>query len=121
MAEDSTSSAGSAPRADTGLLGGTDWPGRATDMVEDVVGAVHDRVVRPLLLVGRAVVYGIVIAAMAAALGILLAIALVRLLDNYAFGHRAWAAEALVGGVITLAGLAAWAYRRPRGANRSEP
>jgi len=88
-------------------------------MVEDVVAAVHDRVVRPLLLAGRAAVFGIVIAAMTLVLGVLLAIAVVRLLDNYAFGHRVWASDALVGGVITVIGLAAWSLRRPRGADRS--
>ena len=103
----------------SGALGGTDWPAKAADMVEDVVSAVHDRVVRPLLLAGRAVVFGIVIAAMTLVLSVLLAIAVVRLLDNYAFGHRVWASDALVGGILTLLGLAAWSFRRPRRADRS--
>ncbi|HLX89590.1 MAG TPA: hypothetical protein VKR22_14190 [Acidimicrobiales bacterium] len=120
--EDAAGTSRSAPAADisaTGAIAGGDWPARAADMVEDVVAAVHDRVVRPLLLAGRAAVFGIVIAAMTLVLGVLLAIAVVRLLDNYAFGHRVWASDALVGGVITVIGLAAWSLRRPRGADRS--
>ena len=117
MTTDDTTSA--TPRSSdstlTGALAGGDWPSKAADMVEDVVGAVHDRVVRPLLLAGRVAVFGIIIGAMALVLGVLLAIALVRLLDNYAFGHRVWASEALVGGIITILGLAAWTFRRPRG------
>jgi hypothetical protein len=62
----------------------------------------------------RAVVFGIVIATMAVVLIALLSIALVRLLDVYAFGGRAWASEALVGALLTVTGLAAWSRRRPR-------
>ena len=98
----------------------TDWPARAADMVDDVVSQVHDRVIRPLLLAARAAVFGIVAGAMALVLGVLLAIAVVRLLDTYAFGHRVWASEALVGGLITAVGLVAWSQRRPRGADKAE-
>jgi hypothetical protein len=99
---------------------GADWPARAADLVEDVVSMAHDRVIRPLLLVARAAVFGILVAAMALAVSILLAIAVVRVLDTYAFGHRVWASEALVGTVITLVGLLAWSRRRARGAERVE-
>ncbi|HZU78458.1 MAG TPA: hypothetical protein VE991_00970 [Acidimicrobiales bacterium] len=93
---------------------GGDWPARVADMVEDVVTGVHDKVVRPLMLVARAVVFGIVAGAMALILAVLIAIAVVRVLDVYAFGHRVWASEALVGGVFTLLGLVAWTLRRSR-------
>ena len=89
-------------------------------MVDEVVSQVHDRVIRPLLLAARAAVFGIVAGAMALVLGVLLAIAVVRLLDTYAFGHRVWASEALVGGVITAIGLLAWSQRRPKGAGKAE-
>jgi hypothetical protein len=56
---------------------------------------------------------------MALVLGVLIAITVVRVLDNYAFGHRVWASEALVGGLITVVGLVAWSLRRPRGADES--
>lgn len=91
-----------------------DWPARTADTIEAAVAAAHDRLVRPLVIGARAVVFGIVIAVTALVLCVLLSIALVRLLDVYAFGGRAWASEALVGAVLSLGGLAAWSRRRPR-------
>lgn len=91
-----------------------DWPAKAADAIEATVNAVHDRVVRPLLLIARAIVFGILVASMAFALSILLSVALVRLLDDYWFSKRVWASEAIVGGAITLIGLGAWSRRRTR-------
>jgi hypothetical protein len=94
----------------------SEWPAKVADTIEDVVGAVHDRVVRPLTLVARGVVFGIIIAVMGIVLSILAAIAVVRLLDVYAFGGRVWASDALLGAVLVLAGAFAWSKRRARGA-----
>jgi len=95
---------------------GADWPAKVADTVDDVVAGVHDKVIRPLMLVARGVVFGIIIAVMALTLSVLGAIALVRVLDVYAFGHRVWASDALVGGLLTLVGAVAWSRRRTRGA-----
>lgn len=92
---------------------GGDFASRAADTVESVVDVVHDRVIRPLLLVARAIVYGIVVLAMVTVVGVVLAIALVRLLDVYAFGGRVWASDALIGLVLCAAGALAWRKRRP--------
>ncbi|MHB8681754.1 MAG: hypothetical protein ACYDA2_06640 [Acidimicrobiales bacterium] len=91
-----------------------DWAARTADTIEQVVDAVHDRVIRPLVIVARALVFGILVSTMVLVLGVLTAIAVVRVLDTYAFGHRVWASEALVGGIFTLFGLLAWALRRSR-------
>jgi hypothetical protein len=80
-----------------------------------VVAAVHDRVIRPLLVVARAIVFGTIVATMALVVSILFSVALVRLLDVYAFGGRVWASDALVGGIFTVGGLVAWTKRRARG------
>ena len=98
--------------APAGPLASTDWPARLADTVEDVVAAVHDRVVRPLLIAARAVVFGILVGAMVVVLAALFSVALVRLLDDYAFGRRVWASDLVVGGALTLAGLLAWSRRR---------
>jgi len=90
------------------------WQTRIVDTVEDTVAAVHDRVIRPLLLVGRAVVFGIIVAAMAFVVSILFAVATVRLLDVYAFRNRVWASDALIGGLLTVGGLVLWTRRRAR-------
>jgi len=95
---------------------GAQWQVKVVDTVDDVVSAVHDRVIRPLLLVARAIVFGIVAAAMALVVSILISIALVRLLDVYAFRGRVWASDAVVGGLLTVGGLLAWTKRRGAGA-----
>lgn len=92
----------------------SDWEAHVADTIESTVTAVHDRVIRPLILAARGIVFGIIVGSMALVLCVLLTVALVRLIDVYAFGHRAWAAEALVGAVMAAVGIAAWSMRRPR-------
>ena len=87
-------------QASTGT--GTDWAAGVAGQIESVVGAVRDRSVRPLTLVAKAVVYGIIIAFMAAAVVILGAVAAVRALN---IPLRDWAAELVVGGSFALAGM----------------
>ena len=101
---------GASPPSDPGAA--ADWPARVVDVVEDVVGAVNERVVRPLLLVTRAVVFGFIVATMALVISVLLAVAVIRLLDVYAFRGRVWASDALVGGVLSVGGFLAWSRRR---------
>lgn len=98
-------------------LADSEWPAKVAQGVEDVVASVHDRLVRPVLIAARAVVYGVLIAAMAFVLIVLFTIALIRVLDVYAFGHRVWPAYALVGALLVLGGAFAWAKRRPAGGN----
>ncbi len=99
--------------------GGAQWQVRVVDTVEDVVSAVHERVIRPLVLVTRAIVFGIIVVTMALLLCTLLSIAVVRLLDVYAFGGRVWASDALVGGLLTIGGLVLWTRRRSRSGART--
>jgi len=90
------------------------WPAKAVDAIDLVVDTIHDKAIRPLVLVGRAVVFGLLIAALGSLVAVALSIALIRLLDVYAFGHRVWASYALVGFVFTVAGLGAWSLRTRR-------
>ena len=93
-----------------------EWPAKVADTIEDVVEAVQDRVVRPLILVARGLVFGIIIATMALVLSVVMAIAVVRLLDVYVFGGRVWASDALLGAILVLGGGFAWTKRGARGA-----
>lgn len=105
-------------RADTTPGSGADgaqWQIRVVDTIEDVVGAVHERVIRPLVLIARGIVFGIIVATMALVVSVLLSVALVRILDVYAFRGRVWASDATVGGLLTALGLLAWTKRRARG------
>jgi hypothetical protein len=108
------STAGAGAGSASGPLASAEWPARLADLVEAVVTALHDKVVRPLLVVARAVVFGLVVAAMALVIAVLGSIAVVRLLDSYAFGRRVWASDLVVGGFLTLIGLVAWSRRRAR-------
>lgn len=90
------------------------WPAKAADAVELVVDTIHDKAIRPVVLAGRALVFGLLILALGVLLAAVLSVGLVRLLDVYAFGHRVWASDALLGFVFTVAGLAAWSLRTKR-------
>ncbi len=94
---------------------GAQWQARAVDTIDGAVTAVHERVIRPLLLVSRAIVFGIIVATMALVVSILLSVAVVRLLDVYAFRGRVWAADAAVGGLLAVFGAWLWTKRRSRG------
>jgi hypothetical protein len=96
-------------------LSQAEWPAKVADTIEDVVEAVQDRVVRPLILAARGLVFGIIIAVMALVLAVVTCIALVRLLDVYAFGGRVWASDALLGAILVLGGGFAWSKRGARG------
>lgn len=93
-----------------------DWPRKAADAVDLVVDTLHDKAIRPALLAARAVVFGLLVAVLALVVLVVLSVGLVRLLDVYAFGGRVWISYAVLGGIFTVAGLAAWSRRTPRGA-----
>jgi hypothetical protein len=97
----------------TAGIAGSEWPSKVAGTVEDVVAAVHDRVIRPLMIAARAVVYGTVVASMVMVLVALASIALIRILDVYAFRHRVWAADAVIGALLVLGGSFAWSKRKP--------
>lgn len=105
---------GSASPESRGPLASAEWPARVADTVEDVVSAVHDRAIRPLLLIARGLVFGILLAAMVLALAVSSSIALVRVLDVYAFSGRVWASYLVVGGVLSLLGIVAFTLSRPK-------
>jgi hypothetical protein len=94
-----------------------EWSIKAVDAVDSVVDVVHDKVVRPVLIVGRAVVFGILIAFVAVVVLTLLAVGLVRLLDVYAFGGRVWASDALFGAIFCAGGFFLWSMRTKRRAS----
>jgi hypothetical protein len=90
-----------------------DWSAQAADTIESVVGTIRDKTTVPLTTVARALVYGIVAGVAGGAALLLLAIALVRLLDVYTPGN-VWKVYAVVGGLFTVGGLFAWSKRTPK-------
>ncbi|HEX3460247.1 MAG TPA: hypothetical protein VHT49_05025 [Acidimicrobiales bacterium] len=99
--------------------GAGDWPARGADLVETLVSLLRDKTVRPLTLVARAVVFGVIVFAAAVTTVTLLSIALVRLLTVYAFSGRVWASDFFIGAVFIAVGVIAWTLRSDRGSARS--
>jgi hypothetical protein len=93
----------------TGTLG--ELPERGADLVESVVSLLRDKTVRPLTLVTRAIVFGIIIFAASVIVITLSSIALVRLLTVYAFDGRVWLSDLVVGAVFVIGGMVAWSQR----------
>jgi hypothetical protein len=95
-----------------------DWTVQAADTIERVVTGIGDKTTKPLTSVAAGIVYGLVIAVAGLVLLILLAVAAVRVLDVYLpihpYGRAVWIADAIVGGIFTLAGLFVWRKRRPK-------
>ena len=100
-----------APTQTPGSTPGGDWPSRAADLVDTVVALLRDKTVRPVTLVARAVVFGIVVLAASVVTVTLVSIALVRLLTVYAFHGRVWASDLLVGALFVALGVVAWSQR----------
>src|SRR5437763_9958132 len=91
---------------------GDDWTVQAADTIESVVGTIRDKTVVPATTVARALVYGLVVAALGAVVIVFLITVAVRLGAAYLpgwfsdrHGRSAWATQAILGGILTLAGL----------------
>ena len=97
-----------------------DWPTKAADSIERLVGTVRDKTTGPALTVARAVVYGTFAALVGVAVLVLLIAGLVRLLDSYlpdsVFGEdHMWASYLVLGVVFVVAGAVLWTRRRSGG------
>ncbi len=74
---------------------------------------MHDRVLRPILLAGRALAFGLIIFFAALVLIGALFIGIFRLLDVYCFAGREYLSYVSVGAISLIAGLIIWRKRRP--------
>ena len=86
---------------------------KAFGQLDHALDIVHDRVLRPIFIAGRAVAFGFIVALMAIVLVVALVIALVRLFDVYVFASHQWLTYVCLGEVSVAAGLVIWRYRRP--------
>jgi hypothetical protein len=96
------------------LNGGSssDWTVQAADTIESVVGTIREKTVIPATTAARAVVYGLVAGVLGIVLLVLVVIVSVRFGAVYLPGWFAdkpgrsvWATQAIIGGILTLAGL----------------
>ena len=90
-----------------------DFVDRTLDALDHGLDVVHDKVLRPIILAGRAVAYGFVIALAAVVLVVVVLVGVMRLLDVYAFAGREWLGYAAVGALSLATGLVIWRRRRP--------
>lgn len=81
--------------------------------VDHVLDLVHDKVLRPVILAGRAIAFGLIIALAALVFVVVLLIGLVRLLNVYAFSGHEWITYVAIGGLSIIAGWFIWRKRRP--------
>jgi nucleoside recognition membrane protein YjiH len=95
-----------------------DWTAQAVDTVESIVLGVKAKTT-VLTTVVKAIVYGLVIAALGAVALTALVIGLIRVADVYLLGwagrvdghHRLWIAYLALGMIFTLVGFICWSRR----------
>ena len=87
-----------------------DWAARTADSIERVVTTVRDRTTKPVLIAGRAVVFGLLAGIVGIAAVVLLSIAIVRVL--VILTDRAWAAELILGALFVIVGFVLLRLRR---------
>lgn len=86
---------------------------RLLSILDHGLDVVHDKVLRPIILAGRAIAYGMIILLAAIVLVVVAIIGFVRLLNIYAFSGHEWLSYVVVGVLSLLVGLVIWRRRRP--------
>jgi hypothetical protein len=90
-----------------------DFVDKALFQFDHVLDIVHDRVLRPILLAGRALAFGLIILFAALVLVGALLIGLIRFIDVYCFAGREYLSYVSVGAISLIAGMFIWRKRRP--------
>ncbi len=93
-----------------GSSGDGDWAVQAADTIESLVGKVRDKTAAPLVTVARAVVFGLLAAAMGLVVAVLAVVMLVRVIDVITGDGNVWIAYLIVGGLF--AGVGAFLLRK---------
>lgn len=75
--------------------------------------SVHDRVLRPIILVGRFVAYAFIIFLVTVVIATATVIGTVRFGTTYFFAGHVWISDAVVGALSLGIGLVLWKKRRP--------
>jgi hypothetical protein len=75
--------------------------------------AVHDRVLRPIMLAGRFIAYGVILVLLALVIVSALVIGVVRFATVYLFAHHVWITYLVIGAISLSIGLFIWRKRRP--------
>jgi hypothetical protein len=112
MAEVTSRPPSGGPPARLQTTASTDWTVQAADTIESVVGTIREKTVIPATTAARAVIYGLVVGVLGIVLLVLVVILGVRFGVVYLPGwfadkpgRSAWATQAIIGGIFSLAGL----------------
>jgi hypothetical protein len=90
-----------------------DFVDKALFQFDHVLDIVHDKVLRPILLAGRALAFGLIILFAGFILIGALLVGLIRFIDVYCFAGREYLSYVSVGALSLIAGLIVWRKRRP--------
>jgi hypothetical protein len=99
-------SAGAAPAAD-------DWAAETADKLDQFVTTIRSQTTDRLVVVARALVFGLLAAVMGLMALLLVVVGLVRGLDAL-IPEEVWLTYLVLGAIFTLAGLFLWTKRKPR-------
>jgi hypothetical protein len=80
--------------------------------IDQLVDTVHDRVIRPILLIGRTIAFSFIIVFAAIVVAVGVGVAFMRLLNVYLFSGHEWASWALIGLASLVGGLVIWRRRQ---------
>jgi len=89
-----------------------DLAGRAMSAIDQLVDTVHDKFIRPILLIGRTFAFSFILVFAAIVIAVALGVAVMRFLNVYFFSGHEWASWALIGLISLVAGLVIWRKRR---------
>jgi hypothetical protein len=81
-----------------------DWAATAAAQVERLVGQVRDRTTRPVVVAARSVAFGLLAIFLAVAFVVFFLVVIIRVLSYLPGGD--WLAYLIVGGLLSLAGVA---------------
>lgn len=90
-----------------------DFVDKALFQFDHVLDIVHDRVLRPILLAGRTLAFGLIILFAGIVLVGALLIGLIRFIDVYLFAGREYLSYVSLGLISLIAGMIIWRKRRP--------
>ena len=109
----SAASSGSADAAITGPTQDPNWADQVTELIVDSVDKVRERTTGPILEIAKGTVQGVVGLMILTPIIVLAIAGMVRLL-NWAIPGDVWIAYALMGLLLVLSGLFLWSKRFPR-------
>ncbi len=90
----------------------TDFVDKALRSFDHVLDLVHDKVLRPLLVAGRAIAFGFIILLASIVLLGALVIGIVRVMNVYLFAGHEWLSYLVLGAIFLSVGLIIWRKRR---------